>query len=234
MSLIDLYSPDFHDEVKSKGREIHRRGSVRILASGPAAVFAKVEDQGIQSTHLKWEIGKGAKYSCSCPYFQGHGDPCKHAWATVLRAASDKLLPDPEKLVNGHEMNTRLVIPKNDSDPREGEEELSKSHFRPGWTTPRKSKGLGQPSVDPVEHPRPDPLAWKKQFSKLTQSMVNGSAAVARGISPCAGRGIILAGKPARDLHHRRPRRKAAAKAWPSSCRTIRRTATGSGTAPST
>ncbi len=184
MSLIDLYSPDFHDEVKSKGREIHRRGSVRILASGPAAVFAKVEDQGIQSTHLKWEIGKGAKYSCSCPYFQGHGDPCKHAWATVLRAASDKLLPDPEKLVNGHEMNTRLVIPKNDSDPREGEEELSKSHFRPGWTTPRKSKGLGQPSVDPVEHPRPDPLAWKKQFSKLTQSMVNGSAAVARGISP--------------------------------------------------
>jgi len=198
MSLLDLYSPDFHDEVKSKGREIYRRGMVKILASGPAAIFARVEDQGIQSTHLKWETGKGARYSCSCPYFQGHGDPCKHAWATVLRASADTLLPDPEKLADSSQQHTRMAVHKDVIDPVEGEEELSQSHFRPGWTTPRKSKALGQPSAGPAS-PGPDPLAWKKQFSKLTQSMVNGSSHASRGLSPA----------------------QAAASVWPANRRVI-------------
>jgi superfamily II DNA or RNA helicase len=204
MSLLDLYSPDFHDEVKSKGREIYRRGMVQILASGPAAVFAKVDDQGVQSTHLKWEAGKGLKYSCSCPYFQGHGDPCRHAWATVLQASAKNLLPDPGKLTGSADRpgsDNRVASQVPDVSPVKGEEELSQSHFSPAWTTPRKAQGGALQRADVVAPtpPAPDPSAWKKQFSKLTQSMVSGSSNGGHGLSPA----------------------QAAASVWPSNRRVI-------------
>jgi len=44
-----------------------------------------VQGSELYNVSLKWLDGK-LKAGCDCPYFEEHGNLCKHIWATILEA----------------------------------------------------------------------------------------------------------------------------------------------------
>lgn len=83
---------------RTRGEAYLRQGRVTIVHSGPTSVSARV--RGSVPYEVSLTIANGLlRVRCTCPFFEGSAEPCKHIWAVVLRADSGRLLDVPSDLV---------------------------------------------------------------------------------------------------------------------------------------
>jgi hypothetical protein len=83
--LTTLLSSQVAGGVKRRGRQYFASGAVQILHGDDRSVYALV--QGNDQYDVNLTLRKNSlKVSCSCPYFEGIVEPCKHIWATILAA----------------------------------------------------------------------------------------------------------------------------------------------------
>ena len=68
---------------------------VKIRMGSPTEVGALVQGSELYNVSLKWSNGKFAVW-CDCPYFEEHGNLCKHIWATILEAEEQGHLSEVE------------------------------------------------------------------------------------------------------------------------------------------
>ena len=73
---------------------------VKVRVGSPTEVGARVQGSELYNVSLKWSNGKLAA-GCDCPFFEEHGNLCKHIWATILEADEQGYLSEVER---GHPM----------------------------------------------------------------------------------------------------------------------------------
>src|SRR5205085_9802656 len=125
---------------------------------------------------------KAVKASCSCAYFQGNLESCKHIWATILAADARgllrgsggngplRLIEDEEGIFDDEEPEDWAPDEWDDDDDDEGEP----------WQPRRPSK-----TYRPPPRPRPPqakkkktprPPEWQKQLASLRGAMEKPTA----------------------------------------------------------
>lgn len=92
MSVLGRLAEMFGSEIRSRGREYQRSGSVRITRNSANALRASVQGTRSYRVDVMWD-GDDFEYRCTCPYSHDYGEPCKHVWATLLEADEKGLLP---------------------------------------------------------------------------------------------------------------------------------------------
>ena len=71
--------------TQKRGRTYFAHGAVRLLDTGDRNVSARV--QGSQVYRVNLTVADGfIDYSCTCPFFTGDLNACKHIWATAMAA----------------------------------------------------------------------------------------------------------------------------------------------------
>ena len=87
MGIAQKVARNFSDAVRSRGQSYFSKGRVSLMLAKPSEVVAKV--RGTTKYRVRVRL-RGAKLlaSCTCPYFNPQGEPCKHLWATILTARS--------------------------------------------------------------------------------------------------------------------------------------------------
>ncbi len=92
MTAIQELKSDFPRHTRQKGEEYYRRRAVEILDGEPGHIRARVQGTYPYDVHIGWDDDE-YHYSCSCPHFVNHDEPCKHIWATLLAADARGILP---------------------------------------------------------------------------------------------------------------------------------------------
>ncbi|HET9917127.1 MAG TPA: SWIM zinc finger family protein, partial [Candidatus Binatia bacterium] len=83
--MTDELSAETAPITQKRGRTYFAHGAVRLLDTGERAVSARV--QGSQVYRVKLTVADGfLDYSCTCPFFTGDLNACKHIWATAMAA----------------------------------------------------------------------------------------------------------------------------------------------------
>jgi len=83
--ITDELSAETAPIVQKRGRTYFAHGAVRLLDTGDRAVSARV--QGSQVYRVKLSVADGfIDYTCTCPFFTGDLNACKHIWATAMAA----------------------------------------------------------------------------------------------------------------------------------------------------
>ena len=87
MKLASRLAQDFSASVRTKGDSYYRYYRVRIQSGSSSALSARVA--GGENYRVELNFREGVlRVTCTCPYFDDHGNPCKHLWATI-RAADE-------------------------------------------------------------------------------------------------------------------------------------------------
>src|SRR6476660_7256975 len=94
MGIAQKVARNFSDAVRARGQSYFSKGRVSLMSARPNEIVAKV--RGTTKYRVRARL-RGAKLltSCSCPYFNPQGEPCKHLWATLLLAEARGLLQSP-------------------------------------------------------------------------------------------------------------------------------------------
>jgi SNF2 domain-containing protein/helicase-like protein/SNF2 helicase associated protein/SWIM zinc finger len=83
--LTDELNGETAPIIQKRGRTYFAHGAVRLLDIGDRVVTARV--QGSQVYRVKLSVADGfIDYSCTCPFFTGDLNACKHIWATAMAA----------------------------------------------------------------------------------------------------------------------------------------------------
>ncbi len=129
----------------------------------PTEVGALVQGSELYNVSLKWSNGK-LTAGCDCPFFEEHGNLCKHIWATILEAdeqghlsevESGSMALEQEALFEQASMQ-RIKLAKCDDD--------AMSVADPA-TVPITIARISQP----VRRP-----AWKEQLSRIAETPAPG------------------------------------------------------------
>jgi superfamily II DNA or RNA helicase len=79
----------FFDHVdartRSRGQSYFSAGAVRKLSGDEWSVEARVQGSQLYDVDI-FRLENSFESSCSCPYYDGTSDICKHIWATILAA----------------------------------------------------------------------------------------------------------------------------------------------------
>jgi hypothetical protein len=125
-SLAKGFSP----RSKALGEQYFNGKRVKIRVGSPTQVAAQVQGSDLYNVSLTWSNGKLA-VRCDCPFFEEHGNLCKHLWATILEAEvqghlNEVMLRTSESASNGAAttMGSGLSAPLEiDENDRVGEDE---------------------------------------------------------------------------------------------------------------
>src|SRR6516165_11649978 len=91
MGIAQKVARNFSDAVRSRGQSYFVKGRVTIMAARVGEVVARVRGTSKYRVRLRMR-GSKLLASCTCPYFNPQGEPCKHLWATLLSADARGLL----------------------------------------------------------------------------------------------------------------------------------------------
>src|SRR5918992_4290257 len=83
-----LTSRFFHEvdaRTRSRGQSYFSAGAVRKLSGDEWSVEARVQGSRLYDVDI-FRLENSFESSCSCPYYDGSADICKHIWATMLAA----------------------------------------------------------------------------------------------------------------------------------------------------
>ncbi|HEV2426447.1 MAG TPA: SNF2-related protein [Terriglobia bacterium] len=84
MGLAETLRADFRPGIRERGSHYYQRGLVRIESGSAIHVDATVH--GSTNYDVTLDLKNGALHAgCDCPFFSSEG-PCKHLWATILKA----------------------------------------------------------------------------------------------------------------------------------------------------
>jgi len=94
MTLLQVLERETSSAIRSRGREYFRRGAVLHIGLKESTIQAVVEGSNTYQVRIEF-AGRGEiAFCCSCPYYDGNLEVCKHVWATFLAAERDNLLPE--------------------------------------------------------------------------------------------------------------------------------------------
>lgn len=115
MSAIMAFSRCFTQPVMARGYDYYRRNSVHIASGTDIDVHAQVQGENLYEIQIRREEDQVQVY-CDCPYFIDQAKPCKHLWATVLKAVEMGHLQDvvPPRGLKELDMNALLVPMEED------------------------------------------------------------------------------------------------------------------------
>ncbi len=94
MGIAQKVSRSFSDAVRARGQSYFVKGRVSLMASRPGEVVARVRGTAKYRVRVRLR-GSKLMTSCTCPYFNPQGEPCKHIWATLLLIDSRNLMQAP-------------------------------------------------------------------------------------------------------------------------------------------
>jgi superfamily II DNA or RNA helicase len=188
MSVLGRLAGLFGSEVRSRGREYHRSGAVRISRRLPDGLRASVQGTRSYRVDITWPDGD-FDYSCTCPFAQDYGEPCKHIWAALLDADEKGLLPghgdagtgDPRQPVDraadqdeGDDLG-EADGEDDDGDGDDGGEGGDDRRPLPAvlrqYVQARMSRAASHGGADPVSVGAGKGADWKRQLARLRQDM---------------------------------------------------------------
>lgn len=85
MGIAQKVARSFSDAVRSRGQSYFSKGRVTLLLAKPNEIVTKVRGTAKYRVRVRLR-GPKVVASCTCPYFNPDGDPCKHLWASLLLA----------------------------------------------------------------------------------------------------------------------------------------------------
>jgi superfamily II DNA or RNA helicase len=94
MGIAQKVARHFSDAVRSRGQSYFVKGRVTVMATKAGEIVARVRGTAKYRVRLRMR-GSKLLASCTCPYFNPQGEPCKHLWATLLLAEARGLLKSP-------------------------------------------------------------------------------------------------------------------------------------------
>jgi hypothetical protein len=83
--LPAVLAKGFSASSRDRGEKYFMGKRVKIRTGSPTEVGANVQGSELYNVSLKWSNSKLA-VRCDCPFFEEHGNLCKHIWATILEA----------------------------------------------------------------------------------------------------------------------------------------------------
>jgi superfamily II DNA or RNA helicase len=175
---------------RNRGESYFRSGRVSVIQSDSERFSASV--RGTQRYDVSLQLDDDRLIvKCTCPYFEGSIEPCKHIWATILAADQARRFHVPSDLSLDFDDDPTDAADLDDSDDGLLDEEvtpdLRESGVRPGvrrfsaaqrraiadrmkpyWSERRRRVA---PISRPVPPPRPaPPPAWQRFLSHVTPS----------------------------------------------------------------
>jgi superfamily II DNA or RNA helicase len=91
MPIPPEISATFPSDTRDRGQQYFRRGVVRITAVDERGIHASVRGSETYQVQLSQDEKGEFVHDCSCPAWGSYG-VCKHVWATLLAADSQRLL----------------------------------------------------------------------------------------------------------------------------------------------
>ncbi len=92
--LLDQLAELFDAEVKTRGREYQRRGSVRVLSADSDGIRAKVYGTDTHQVSVRLPTVEEPEFSCTCDDFARDERLCAHVWAVLLQADGNSQLTE--------------------------------------------------------------------------------------------------------------------------------------------
>jgi len=93
LELPSILAKEFSVSSRNRGDEYFRLKRVKVHIGSSAEVSATVNGMEPYEVLLKVS-GSKLSVSCTCPYFLGEGQNCKHIWASILTADEQGYLSD--------------------------------------------------------------------------------------------------------------------------------------------
>ncbi len=91
MGLLERLSDRVSHQARNRGRDYHLAGAVSIVSASETFIEAAVDGTDVYQV-LITRKPDGIHSSCTCQYMSDRSDSCKHIWATLLAAESERLL----------------------------------------------------------------------------------------------------------------------------------------------
>jgi hypothetical protein len=164
MALTTHLSGYVGSKVRSRGYSYYRDGAVQIINGNKEELHAEVIGTDVYEVDVYRE--KDTVYvSCTCPYFEGERETCKHIWATLLAAERQGYLKgksDPVHLeiyVEDKDWDENGDDDWNDDEERE-DEDIIRSGYEPRSYPPHLQ---GRPHLQLV----PPSPGWKDRLASL-------------------------------------------------------------------
>ena len=186
MSFAKKFSRHVEHGVQTRGRGYFYQGQVGDLQFENKAIAATVQGSQAYRVTLR-RMEKGLQVACTCPYFTGNLEPCKHVWATMLAADHrDQLQPLCGKipariLIEGDAEFERDEEDEEDFEENFEEEEEEDDSFRRGHSKRNARNVVAITSASarqarPGDLPRsgpekPPPPTWKQHLATLTEAL---------------------------------------------------------------
>ena len=153
--LTDLLAPQLSRNCRARGYEYFASGAVRDIHAADGAVVARVVGGQAYEVTLAHERNE-LRVTCTCPFFSGSLEVCKHIWAAVLAAESRNL-----SLVAGDAVPPLITLHPVEPDARPDgfEDEVMDSFVAGSWSSRVRAS-----TPAPRRQPRPtaDPPAWRQ------------------------------------------------------------------------
>jgi len=164
MALTTHLSGYVGNKVQSRGFSYYRSGAVQIINGNKEELQASVIGTDAYEVDVYREEDT-VYVSCTCPYFEGERETCKHIWATLLAAEQQGYLKgksDPVHLEIYVEDKDRDE--NGDDDWNEGEEWEDEGIIRPGYGPKSYS-----PHLQERRHLQlvPPSQGWKDRLASL-------------------------------------------------------------------
>lgn len=147
----------FSSAVRSRGESYYKTGQVTLRQGSDISVEAVVK--GTKNYKVGAKIEKNTlRVDCTCPYFDGFVDPCKHIWATLITADKMGYLKAADSGISKLKLGAGGITLDeiggiDDTDEYEDEDEA------PAIASFKKPQGFHQPPT------------WKEQLGLISHSM---------------------------------------------------------------
>jgi hypothetical protein len=146
---------------------------VNIRVGSPTEIGARVQGSELYNVWLKWSNGK-LMAGCDCPFFEEHGNLCKHIWATILEADEQGHLSEVE---GGHPMaleQENLFDRREQASVQARGDATTTELSRVSAPTIQLDKNGRVEKFDPFlnihQTPRTRRPAWKEQLNRITET----------------------------------------------------------------
>jgi len=159
--LSDLLAPQVSRTCRARGYEYFASGAVRDIHVEAGAIVARVVGGDEYEVKIAQE-GNKLRATCTCPFFFGNLEVCKHIWAAVLAAESRNL-----SLVAAGTVPALVVLQPIDPEtpPGGGEDDVLDSFAAGSWS-PRGRAGRPAPRREAAKKPAPPP-PWQQLLNAI-------------------------------------------------------------------
>jgi SNF2-related domain/Helicase conserved C-terminal domain/SWIM zinc finger len=163
--LPAVLAKGFSHASKDRGEKYFMGKRVKIRIGSPTEVGAQVQGSELYDVSLTWSNGKLA-VRCDCPFFEEHGNLCKHIWATILAAEEQGHLY--EVTSGSSELkSSRTTTTTEDGSGLSAPLEINKSDRVEKFDRLEQLRQIHQVTRVPPPVRLP---AWKEQLSRIAET----------------------------------------------------------------